>query len=187
MRWQELFADLEGHARALQRSDRDSEVADRTRAEIAAVSLESRLRAQVSRRVTLGVRGAGDVSGELQRIGSGWLLITTPDETVIPLSAVSMAWNLSPASVGPEGSDSLSSRVSLTAAIRAMARDRSPVVIRMHDATSITGTPERVGSDFVDVSAHDVDVAPRQAHVRSTVTVSFAAIALIQRRAPAWA
>ncbi|MBA2444238.1 MAG: hypothetical protein H0V49_02780 [Nocardioidaceae bacterium] len=186
MRWHELFTDLEGQARSLERGDLDSEVADRTRAELAGVELESRLRAQVSRSVTLRVTGAGDVHGVLQRIGSGWLLVATPDEAVIPLAAVSAAWNLPPAAVSKQG-DQLSSRVSLTAVIRAIARDRSPVLIRMRDGLPITGTPQRVGADFVDVSTHDLDVAPRHGQVRSQVTVAFAAIALLQRGATGWA
>jgi len=187
MRWQELFADLEGQARSLEKIDLDSEVADRTRAELAGVTLESRLRAQLSRSVTLSVAGAGDVRGMLQRIGPGWLLVTTPDDTVIPLAAVSAGWNLQPTAISKAGGDPLSGRVSLTAVIRAIARDRSPVVIRMRDGTPITGTPERVGADFVDLSAHDLDVAPRHGQVRSQATVSFDAIALLQRRATGWA
>lgn len=186
MRWHELFADLEGQARAHERLDFDSEVADRTRAELASVTLESRLRGQLSRQVTLTVVGVGDVCGELQRVGSGWLLLAIPDETVIPLSAVSAAWNLLPTAAGREGLDLVSSRVSLTAVIRAVARDRSPVVLRLRDRQAITGTPERVGADFVEVSVHDLDVAPRQGQVRSRVTVSFAGLALLHRKPTGW-
>jgi hypothetical protein len=187
MRWQELFADLEGQARSLEANDLDSEVADRTRAELAGITVESRLRAHLSRQVTLSVAGAGDVSGTLQRIGGGWLLLATPDETVIPLSAILAAWNLQLTAISKEGGDPLGGRVSLTAVIRAVARDRSPVVIRLRDGKSITGTPERVGADFVDVSVHDLDVAPRQGQIRARATVSFAAIALLHRKLTGWA
>lgn len=186
MRWQELFADLEGQVRAQERLDLDSEVADRTRAEVASLTLESRLRGQLSKPLTCTVVGVGDVCGVLQRVGSGWLLLASPEETVIPLSAVSAAWNLLPTAIGREGMDLVSRRVSLTAVIRALARDRSPVVLRLCDGQSVTGTPERVGADFVDISVHDLDVAPRQGQVRSQATISFDAVALVQRKSAGW-
>ncbi len=43
MSWEDLFADLEAQFEALQRRDRDAEIADRTRRERAAVDLISRL------------------------------------------------------------------------------------------------------------------------------------------------
>lgn len=59
MRWQDLFADLEGQAGALEWAEIDAEVADRTRGEIAQVTLLNRIRAQVGQHIALTTSGAG--------------------------------------------------------------------------------------------------------------------------------
>ena len=72
MPWEEqlfsLLDDLEQQAEALYDSERDVELADRSRAEYAQVTLASRLMASVDEEVGLEVRGVGFVHGEL----SGW-------------------------------------------------------------------------------------------------------------------
>lgn len=186
MRWRELFEDLEGQAQSLERLELDSEIADRTRAEIATVRLINRLRAQVGQPVVLVLAGVGELRGQLQRVGSDWLLVETSRETVIPLDAVVMLKDLTPMALSEEGVDLISSRLSLRAVLRAVARDRSPVVVRLIGGGSITGTLERVGADFVDLSEHDLDVAPRPQRIRSRATVPFAAIASCQRTSPGW-
>ena len=71
MGWDErlfdLLDDLEGQAEALYAADRDAELADRSRAEYAAVTLAGRLMASVGRHVLLDVDGTGVVRGELRR------------------------------------------------------------------------------------------------------------------------
>ena len=42
MRWEELFADLEAQARALERADDDAEIGERIRGEVARVTLVNR-------------------------------------------------------------------------------------------------------------------------------------------------
>ena len=69
MEWDErLFAfldDLEGRAEALYDAERESDLADRSRAEYAAVTLAGRLMASVGREVVLDVLGVGPVAGVL--------------------------------------------------------------------------------------------------------------------------
>ena len=84
MRWQELFADLEAQARALERPD-EGELSYRIRGELAQVTLMNRLRAQVSRQLTVSIQGVGDVTGRLQRTGADWMLLEAPDEVIVPL------------------------------------------------------------------------------------------------------
>ena len=63
MRWEGLFADLEGQLAAEQRRERDDEVAERTRRERALVTLASRLAAAVGDHVGLGLVGGHRVEG----------------------------------------------------------------------------------------------------------------------------
>jgi uncharacterized membrane protein len=75
MRWQDLFADLESQAEALERAERDAEVADRSRAEQAMVALTARLAAACGMPLALRVTGVGEISGELETVGQDWLLL----------------------------------------------------------------------------------------------------------------
>ncbi len=66
-----LFADLERQAEALYDEQRAAELADRSRAEYASVSLASRLMASLEHEVALDVDGVGSVTGRLERMGEG--------------------------------------------------------------------------------------------------------------------
>ena len=80
MGWDErlfdLLDDLEGQAEALYAAERDAELADRSRAEYAGVTLAGRLMASVGRDVLLDLDGTGPVRGELRRVGTGWCLVS---------------------------------------------------------------------------------------------------------------
>lgn len=186
MRWQELFADLEAQARVLERSDHDGEIVERIRGEIARVTLLNRLRAQLAREVNVSVWGFGDVSGLLQRVGADWLLIEAEGETIVPLAAVMSLADLPPDAVSPEGVGAVASTLRLASILRAVARDRSLVVVTRRDGRNLVGTPDRVGADFVDLALHDVEAAPRRTQVRSRATVNFGAIGCVRRRRGGW-
>src|SRR4249919_254901 len=118
VRWQELFADLEGQARALELAERDSEVADRTRAELAQVTLLSRLHHRLGSLVRIHVVGPGEVSGRLERLGPDWALLTTPHETVVATAAISVVINLPAGSTASEGISAVAARTRLTSVLR---------------------------------------------------------------------
>jgi hypothetical protein len=186
MRWQALFADLEGQARALEAAERDSEVADRTRAELGQVSLIARLYRQVGKPVQLVVEGPGEVSGRLERIGADWVLVTTPDETVVSLAAITLVRNLPVESTAPQGVSAVRSRMRLTSVLRAVARDRSAVVVSLRRGLHVGGTPDRVGADWFDLAVHDSGLGPRRRAVRSRVTIPFSAVATVRRGMSGW-
>lgn len=182
MRWQELFADLEAQAHSMERAGDDSEIAERIRGEVARVTLVNRLRAQITRPVTVSVWGAGELSGVLERVGADWLLIAAEGEAIVPLSAVMALLDLPPEAVAADGAGVVSGKLRLASVLRAIARDRSPVTVLRRDGKSLTGTPDRVGADFVDLALHDVGETPRHREIRSRATVGFDAIACICRR-----
>jgi hypothetical protein len=185
MRWEELFADLEAQARSLEQAD-EGELSDRIRGEMARVTLMNRLRAQVSREVTVSIQGHGDLTGRLQRTGADWFLLQVPDEVIVTLAAVMALRDLPPDAVSPDSSGAVAGGLRLTSVLRGVARDRSVVVVTGLDGRSLTGTPDRVGADFVDLALHDPADAPRRTEVRSRATVSLAAVACIRRRPTGW-
>lgn len=187
MRWSELFDDLEGRADSLVRAERETEVADRTRAEIGRLTMLNRLRSRVGGELSLRVLGCGTVIGRLERMGTDWLLLTCPQEVVVPVAAVTTVVNLPWASVSSEVVGSVASRLTLASAMRALAVDRAKVVVVLRDGTSFSGTPDRVGGDFFDIAVHQVDAAPRAAAVTMRATIAYEAIGKVVREAGGWA
>lgn len=186
MRWQELFADLESRARSLERADQDAEIAERTRAEIGQVTLLNRLRAQVGGPVRLTLSGQQTVRGRLDQVGADWLLLASPTETIVSMSAVTSVTDLPLTAVSPEGVGAVASRITLASALRAVAVDRAAVTVRLRDTSTLTGTPDRVGADFFDLAVHDLSDVPRSSSVRTRVTIGYRALAFVQRANPGW-
>lgn len=181
MRWNELFDDLEGQAHSAVRVERDTEVADRTRAEVGRLLLLNRLRSNLGREVSLLLTGTGATSGTLERLGADWLLLSGQHDVVVPMHAVAAVANLPWDSVSPAAGGVVASRLSLSSALRAIAVDRARVHVMLTDGTTVAGTPDRVGGDFLDVAVHQGDLAPRPSAVTMRTTVAYAAISKVVR------
>jgi hypothetical protein len=183
-RWQRLFADLEAQAVAAESTELAIEVSDRTRGEVARIGLTNRLRANVGHRVDLRAQGAAPVVGTLMRVGADWALLATPNETIVMLDALIAAVDLPPSALSESGVDLVTSRVGLGVVWRAIARDRTPVRIQLRDGSVVTGTPDRVGADFVDLACHEFDEAPRGREVKTRWALTWTAISVVTRREP---
>jgi hypothetical protein len=159
MRWDALFADLEAAAEGEWLRERDTEIAERTRAELARLRLVDRLAA--------GQRGAGrglpdllvDVlavgalRGEIARVAEDWfVLVTSSHEWVVAVDAVVGIRGLPPTARSPQTRSAASRGLGWAAAWRVLARDRAPVQVMRRDGSAVTGTPGRVGRDYVEIS-----------------------------------
>jgi hypothetical protein len=129
------------------------------------------------------VEGAGAVEGELREVGSQWLLVAEPQgqEALIPLAAVVAVRGLGPLSGAPGSAGQVFERLGLGAALRAIARDRAAVAVTVSDGTSLAGTIDRVGADFIEVSTHAPGEPRRRTEVTGVVLVPFAALAVVRR------
>ena len=155
MTWdEELFAvldDLEQQAEALYDADRDAEVADRSRAEYAAVTLASRLMASVDAEIALDVHGVGRLTGTLSRVSTEWLLLGAGgSEWVVPLAAVTSVASASSRAV-PEVAWSPLTRLRLGSALRRLSDAGERCVVHRRDGGRTDGVLRRVGQDFVEV------------------------------------
>lgn len=186
MRWQSLFADLEGQAHALARADEDAEVAERIRGELATLTVTARLRGLVDAPVMLTLGPAGDLAGHLTQVGADWLLLECPDEVLVPVDALTTAWDLPARAVTDAQAGAVATRLRLGSALRAIARDRSAVVVRRRDGSDLCGTPSRVGLDFVDMDLHERGTAPRRTEIRRQATIPYAAIAWVRKMPGGW-
>jgi len=185
VRWDDLFEDLEAQADSWQRLEREAEVAERTRSEVGQLTLLNRLRSNESGEVTLRLLGGSALTGTLTRLGRDWLLLQCPQEVVVPVAAVATAADLPLRSVDAGGVSPVASRLTLSSVLRALAMDRARVVVALRDRSTVSGVPDRVGADFVDLAIPDLD-EPGRAALGRRVTVAYDAISAVTREPGGW-
>jgi hypothetical protein len=157
VRWDELFADLEGDAEGLAQRERDAEIAERTRMELASLTLLDRLHGGVGQEVTIDVLGAGRLTGHLRRVGPVWLLLDAGSLQgwAVALAAITGVQGLTAAAAQAAAAPSAARGATWASAFRTMSRDREVVLIHRIDGATVRGVPARVGRDFVEMWERD--------------------------------
>ncbi len=182
MRWDELFRDLEAQLEAYDAAGLAGEVAERTRRERAMLRLVDRLRPATGGPVRLHVQGVGAVQGELVHVGAAAAVVleAAGRQALVPLTAVLAVTGLGPLSAVPDSEGQVVARLGLAHSLRQVARDRAPVTVHLIDASTVTGTLDRVGSDFLELAEHAVGEIRRRDVVTGVRTVPFAAIGVVR-------
>jgi hypothetical protein len=158
MRWDALFADLETAAAGAWQRERDAEIAERTRAELARLRLADRLRAATDRpaeAAEVGVRvlAAGVLRGAITRVTDAWFVLVTPaHEWVVAMDAVLGVTGLPASARSPESRGAVARSWGWSAAWRVLARDRADVYVVRRDGSTVAGLASRAGQDFVEIS-----------------------------------
>ncbi|MGZ4610903.1 MAG: hypothetical protein ACXV2H_11660 [Actinomycetes bacterium] len=183
MRWDELFRDLESQLDAAGAAELAAEVADRTRREVATLSLVDRARGAVGHPVRVQLLGVGALAGMLLQVGAEWLLLrdAAGRDVLVPWSAVVTVAGLGVASGAPGEGGEVFRRLGLGWALRAVVRDRALVSLGLVDGSVVSGTLDRVGSDFVELSEHPVGEARRAAQISAVRAIVFSRIASVTR------
>ena len=179
MRWDALFADLEGQWEAAEAAELSAEVADRSRREAARLRLVDRLAANIGVAATTRLVNGDVVVGEITSYGPDWALVLDETARSVLLSAASILWvtGLGRMSADPSRPANVESKLDLRFALRRLVRDRGEVLISFVDGTRMTGALVRVGADFVEVS----EPGSRTDVVRRTVrTVPLTALAFLR-------
>lgn len=154
MRWRELFGELEGDAAALERQERDLDIADRTRARLGSLSWLDRC---AQRDVGLRVAGVGLLHGQVETVASAWLLLHA-DAATDWLVAVAAVTGIVPSTtaVADTGSGDargqVERRLTWLNAWSVLSRDRDRVYVVRTDGSGTAGIPARVGRDFVELT-----------------------------------
>lgn len=184
-RWDAVFADLQAQAEALDVAERAAEVQDRVRAEVGELTVVDRLRPAVGTALRLHTVDGTVCAGTLARVGPDWVLLEQDGdrELLVCLSAVTGISGLGRRSAVPNSMDVVSSRLRLWFVLRRIARDRSPLSVRLADATTLAATIDRVGADFVEVAVHPPGEARRVAAVREVLVVPMTALVSVRRSA----
>jgi hypothetical protein len=183
VRWEDLFADLDAQMEELEAAELSSEVADRTRREIALFRLVDRLRATLGHPVTVFTLGGAKVAGRVAGVGADWLLVAEDFrfEVLLPLDAITGITGLGGLTAAPGSEGKVAAKLTLAYALRGIARDRATVAIALRDSTVVTGTIDRVGADFFEMAEHGLAEARRARDIRSVRTVPFAGVAFVRR------
>lgn len=175
MHWDQLIDELEAAADAEERRELASEVADRTRRELARLHVVDRLRAAAGADITLGVDGADPLRARVCRTGPDWLLVDDGAATEHLVVSAAILWidGLPPRAVDPAAVSAVDRRLGLGSVLRGAARDRRVVQVRLRDGTEFSGIVGRVGADFVGVRTDN-------RHATDERCVPFAAIAVVR-------
>jgi hypothetical protein len=181
MRWERLFADLETELAAAEAAERDAEVAERTRTEVAKLRLVDRLRVAGGVAVTVAVRGGGDWCGKVVDTGPDWVLLDCGrrGDVLVSLGAVSAVTGLPPWSALPGSEGRVAERFRVGAVLRGVARDRAAVRVMLRSGVSHHGTVDRVGADYLELAEHDPGEPRRPGAVRRVLLVPFSALAAV--------
>ncbi|MCV2394135.1 hypothetical protein OEB99_07440 [Actinotalea sp. M2MS4P-6] len=175
MRWDDLFADLEGRLDAAEMQERADEIAERTRAERAGVALADRIRAHRGP-VDLVLRDGHRVSGEIADAAPEWALLADgPREHLVPLTAVAVLGGLTDSAAADAGL--VLSRLRLGHALRGVAQDRSLVRARVA-GHELVGRVDAVGVDHLDLAEVAPDTLRPTGRRRA---VAFVALDLVTR------
>jgi hypothetical protein len=173
VRWDALFRDLEARLEAGEAAELAAEVEERTRIEAAKLRLVDRLHAAVGSELTVVTVGGGAISGTLDAVGAGWLLVRAgTSDVVVAAPAVLTVSGLTAASRDPGQERPSEVRLTLAHALRGLARSRTGVAAVLVDGRVVHGTVERVGADFVEISEHAPGEARRQVSAVRAVPVN---------------
>lgn len=196
MRWDALFADLEAQMHAADASD--EEVAGLVRAEVGRTELTDRLRGQLGAAVALQLTDGQWLRGTLAESGAQWLLLDLSDPTpgglgaaagagaatrqaLVPTAALQRVTGLGAAVGAPPGA--VERRLGLGSALRALARDRAPVVVVLHGG-ELAGTIDRVAADHLDLAVHPVGEPRRASAVTDVAALPFSAVLAVRSATP---
>lgn len=169
-----LFDDLEQQAGAMAAADRAPELADRSRAEYQSVTLASRLMASVGSEVTIGAEGIDSVTGIVERVADGWVLVSTgAHDWVINQVAITSVEGASIRSV-PEVAWSPLTKLGLPSALRRIAEAGERCLLHQRNGGRHEGTLRRIGADFCELV---------EGEERRMVLVPFSGLAAAQSRA----
>ena len=185
MRWQQLFADLEARFEAEQEAAERAETSSRARHELGSLRFVDRLGGAVGSPVVLLCRGAGQVSGTLDEVGSDWLLLDDEGrELLVATAAVRAVSGLGRRTAAAEDTGTVAGRLDLRRALRGLARDRASVQIVLDEGTAVSGTIDRVGADYLELAEHPADLHRRASAVQGVRTVLLDAVVLVRTAQP---
>lgn len=184
MRWDALFNDMESQFAESERLSLETELNERTRAELVATELPDRLRGALGCRLAVHLDCGEVVHGALSHAGADALVLDEEQHQVlIPYAAVVWYSGLGRLSVAEPSP--VRRGLGLARALRGLARDRAELSVmlgRSGGAVSLVGVIDRVGKDYLDLATYTPGEVRRTHSVNQVVVVPFGRLAAIRSR-----
>lgn len=183
MRWDALFGDMEAQLSASDRLLQESEITERSRADVAGAQLADRLRASVGLRVVVHLNTGSVFDGTLGHVGGESLVINDQlHQVLIPYAAVSRYEGVGRFSL-PEPS-SVRRKIGLASALRGLARDRAALSVYLAGGTpqaaGLNGVIDRVGRDYFDLAITRPGEPRRAGNVSQVASVPFSSLGALK-------
>ncbi|MFD1720069.1 hypothetical protein [Amnibacterium endophyticum] len=187
MRWDELFADLEGQLEDGIGSQEREEQAEEERLQVGRAALRDRLRAiaMVREPIHLRLVDASTIDLAPRTVGRDWLSgdLSGGAQAVLPLGAVAAvlptAEQLARSREPAPAEGALTDRLGLAFVLRDLARRRRAVQLTTTGGV-LTGTLDRVGRDHVDLAVHPADAWRRASAVSRIELLPLASVLLVR-------
>jgi hypothetical protein len=172
-----VLEDLEQQAVGLALEERDDAVRDLAEAAYAEVALSARLHAAVRLPIRLRLAGGWRVDGQLDRIGSDFVVITPPrgQQWLVRTASVRAVEGLLPRA-RPADALPVTARLGFTSVLRRLTG--TECTMYDVDGVAFPARPGRVGADFVELEAASQPVGPSAGEA----VVPLTAIAAVRSR-----
>ncbi|MBW4043315.1 MAG: hypothetical protein HIU86_14550 [Acidobacteria bacterium] len=187
MRWDELFADLEGQLEhGLGAEEREAEL-EEERLRVGRASLRDRVAAIARAPGPLRVRLVDGSTADLvlRTVGRDWVsgdLAGTAAQAVLPLHAVAALLPTSEqllAGLEPVSLGTVTDRIGLAFVLRDLARRRRTVQLTTPGGV-LAGTVDRVGKDHLDLAVHPADGWRRASAVSRVEVLALSQLLLVR-------
>lgn len=182
MRWDSLFGDLEAQFSAGRALEKESEITDRARVELAGIDLADRLRGAGGAEIKIVLVDGNVIRGVLGRAGSEWLVLTEgARQWLVPFASVLSYQGLGRLALKP--SSRIQQSLGIASALRALSKDRSELVVhlkvRTGDGYKLHGVIDRVGRDHFDLTVVPHGEVRRAGNIAAVLTIPFSSLAAL--------
>ncbi|WP_454698930.1 hypothetical protein [Arthrobacter humicola] len=183
MRWDALFEDMEAQLASVGRLELESEIAERSRADVAGVELADRLRGSLGLRVAVHLGSGAVFEGVLSHVGGESLVLNDPPHQVlVPFAAVSRYHGLGRLAMAEPSS--VRRKLGLASALRGLARDRADLTVVLvggaQGVAGLNGVIDRVGRDYFDLAMTRPGEVRRAANVSQIASVPFSSLGALR-------
>jgi hypothetical protein len=181
VRWDDLFADLEGQLEQELGAEDLDVAAEEERLRLGRLGLRDRIAALAGTAAGIELRDGTAVRLRVDTIGRDWIsgaaVEGRPSSCVVPLDAIAAVLpgidGVAASLVAPsEHPDALSRRLGLSFVLRDLCRRRSAVDL-LTPTRALHGTIDRVGRDHLDLAEHDAGEPRRAGAVRAIRIIPF--------------
>ncbi|MCH8570108.1 hypothetical protein LSI54_01825 [Nesterenkonia sp. AY15] len=184
MRWDALFEDLETQLGAAQTAELTAASAEASRLEASRLEFAERLRAHRERELGLQIAGGQRLVVRVGAVGADWLAgAVLPHSVLVPLTSILAVDGMARAAARSEPSASRR-RLSITAPLRRLARDRELVSVFGTQGLLASGLIAAAGRDFVEIApTRRDDLLPRGSQgggARSALVIPLHAVAWLR-------